>query len=234
VSLRSEIHEAFDELGPRNVGLEERVLATVAVERRAKLGWTPRLRAPLSLVAVVLVIAVVAGALMGGRLLADWKRFTAPPAPAVPQTPLQRLEARPLHLPKAQSVAECPAGPFDKNGSPGVGPVHMAGSAVSPETAWGAYFENLLYADGPIQGPILVRGGDLINSQRIVFVGPNSYGPIVGTDEINGNVVEQHLELVIQDPAPPYSWVFTSGWPKGTPECVGWQVDGPGFTEVFS
>ena len=233
MSLRSELHAAYDELAPEDSGLTERVVTSATREHPRRGAWSLRLRAPLSLVAVFVVIAVVVGALIGPRLMADWRSFIAPPQPAAPQTPLQKLEARPLHFPTVHSTADCPSGPYDKNGSLGSGPLHLAGSAVSPETGWGTYHEDLLYADGPLEGPILVRGQDLVTRQRVVFVGTNSYGPVAGSDAINSRFYEQHLELVIDVPAPPYSWVFTFGEQKNASNCAGWQVDGPGFTEVF-
>ncbi|HEY6876341.1 MAG TPA: hypothetical protein VI384_08285, partial [Candidatus Dormibacteraeota bacterium] len=210
MSVRSEIHEAFDELAPRTVGLEERVLATVAVDRGAKLRWAPRLRAPLSLVAVVLVIAVVAGALMGGRLLADWKKFTAPPVPAVPQTPLQKLEARPLHFKAVHSVADCPDS-SNADGSIGPGPLYLAGSAVNPQSSWGSYSENLLYANGPFQGPLLMRAEDILKNQPIIFIGEYAGGPLYGADVLNGQVVQQRLEMIVDPIQEPFSWRANAG-----------------------
>ena len=231
MSLRSEIHGAFDELAPSNVGLEERVLATAAVDHRAKLRWTPRLRAPLSLVAVVLVIAVVAGALLSGRLLADWKRFTGPPAPAAPLTPLQKLEARPFKLPVIGPSGYCDQGPFDKNGDLGAGPVHFYGSTAPTTTSWGMYFYDSMVADGPVGGPILVRAKDLVTGRPIVFIGQYAAGPVIGTDVLHGQVVELHTELVVDSPTPPYAWELTAVT-QNADNCEGWQVDGPGFTEL--
>ena len=80
MNLRSELHAAYDELGPEVAGLSERVVMTVSSDRPRRAAWSIRLRAPLSLVAVFVVIAVVAGALVGGRLIADWRSLTAPAA----------------------------------------------------------------------------------------------------------------------------------------------------------
>lgn len=233
MSLRSEIHEAFDELQPRNMGLDERVIATVSSQPQPRARWSLKLRAPLSLVAMLVVIAVIAGALMGGRLLADWKQFTALPVPAVPQTPLQKLEARALHLPTVHSTTDCVFGPVGNNGDVGVGPLHGSGSAVEIRTAWGSYFHDFLYADRPVTGPILVRARDLISGQPVVFVGQYAGGPVVGTDVLDGQVVEQHVELVIDLVAPPYAWQYEAGI-ANNPPCTGWQIDGPGFTETFT
>lgn len=234
MSLRSELHEAYDELGPPPAGLSERVVMTAQRDLPRRGAWSLRLRAPLSLVAVFVVIAVVAGALVGGRIIADWKRFAPPPVPAVPQTPLQKLEARPLHLQTVRSVHDCPYGPFDADGADGKGPLHLAPSAVSPQTSWGTYFESLLWADGPVNGPVLVRVYDVLKHEPIVFIDQYADGPVVGTDVLNGRLVVQHAEFVIDPVVPPYSWQFTAGSAgAATPFCEGWQVDGPGFSEVF-
>jgi len=234
VSLRSELHAAYDELGREDAGLSERVVMTVSSDRPRQAAWSIRLRAPLSLVAVFVVIAVVAGALVGGRLLADWRSYSAPPVPAAPQTPLQKLEARPLHQPMVRSAFDCPHGPYGSGGDAGAGPFHMSGSAVEIPTSWGNYFHDFLFADGVVAGPILVRARDLIHGQPVVFVGQYASGPVIGTDVLDGQVVEQHLELVIYSVTPPYAWQIEDGQPKGNTGCVGWQVDGPGFSETIN
>ena len=234
MNLRSELHAAYDELGPEVAGLSERVVMTVSSDRPRRAAWSIRLRAPLSLVAVFVVIAVVAGGLVGGRLIADWKSLTAPPVPAALQTPLQKLEARPLHQPAVRSVTECPQGPYGSGGDAGAGPLHLSGSAVEIPTSWGDYFHDFLFADGVVAGPILVRARDLIHGQPVVFVGQYASGPVIGTDVLDGQVVEQHLELVIYSVTPPYAWQIEDGHPKGGTGCVGWQVDGPSFSETIN
>lgn len=233
MSLRNDIHSAFDELEPQDLGLSERVIEDVFRGRPRRGSWPVHLRAPLSLVAAVLVIAVVMAALMGGRLIRDWNSFIAPHQQAGgQQTELQKLEARPLRLPTVAPGAHCPSGPYDKNGVIGAGPIHFSGSAVETPTSWGSYFHNLMYADHPVTGPILVRARDLVTGELIVFVGPNAAGPTIGTDVVVGQAIEQHAEMVVQDPGPPYAWQFESGSPKPT-DCEGWQIDGPGFSEAM-
>jgi hypothetical protein len=232
VSLRSELHAAYDELVTADAGLSERVVTTVVRERPRRAAWSVRLRAPLSLVAVLAVIALVAGALMGGRLIADWRAYSAPRVPAAPQTPLQKLEARALHLQRLAPHAYCPQGPFDQNGDAGTGPIHTSGSSVELHTNWGFYYFDAMWADRPIEGPILLRGRDLVTGQPIVFVGDYAAGPSVGSDVVDGQVVQQHVELVIEAPALPYAWQLTAGVQNNV-DCEGWQFDGPGFTETI-
>jgi hypothetical protein len=77
-------------------------------------------------------------------------------------------------------------------------------------------------------------------------VGPYAAGPVVGTDMVDGILVEQHAELVIDttNSSPDlgswsttrrhsFDWVFTAGVPKNWSGSTGWQIDGPGFSEVF-
>ncbi len=233
MSLRNEIHSAFDEIESRTPGLSERVIESVFRDRPRRDSWPVRLRAPLSLVAAVLVIALVTAALTGGRLIRDWNSFIASPQQAGAElTPLQKLEARPLRLPRVAQGAHCPTGPYDANGEIGAGPIHFSGSAVETPTGWGSYFHNLMYADHPVTGPILVRARDLVTGELIVFIGPNAAGPTVGTDVLVGQAVEQHAEIVVQDPGPPYAWQFESGVAKPA-DCEGWQIDGPGFSEAM-
>ena len=74
MSLRTDIHLAFDELAPATAGMPDRVVQSAARERgrRPSLSISViRLRAPMSLVAVLLVIAIVAGILIGGLLLSQ-------------------------------------------------------------------------------------------------------------------------------------------------------------------
>jgi hypothetical protein len=232
VSLRSELHAAYDELGPEVAGLEERILVTVIRDRPRRAAWSVRLRAPLSLVAVFVVIVVVAGSLVGGRLIADLRSYSAPHMPAAPLTPLQKLEARALHLQRLAPHAYCPQGPYDQNGDAGLGPLHMSGSSVELHTNWGFYYFDAMWADGPIQGPILVRARDLVTGQPVVFVGDYATGPSVGSDVVDGQDVQQHIELVIETPASPYAWELTAGV-QNHADCEGWQFDGPGFTETI-
>lgn len=234
MSLRSDLHAAYDELGPEDAVLSERVVMTVVRDRPRRAAWSVRVRAPLSLVAVFVVIAVVAGLLVGGRLFADWKSYSAPPVPAAPQSPLQKLEARPLHQPLLHSRTDCAIGPLASSGDLGLGPFHMSGSAVQIQTVWGSYYDDFLYADGPVTGPILVRARDLIHGQRLVFVGRYAGGPVAGSDILDDQLVDQHLELVIDSVTPPYAWQIEAGYSKDATICDGWQIDGPDFSETFT
>ena len=81
MSLRREIHSAFDSIAPSTAYVPGRVIDTLLAEdagRRRKERIMLRLRAPLSFVAAVIVIALVAAILVGGRMIADLRSGTNP------------------------------------------------------------------------------------------------------------------------------------------------------------
>jgi hypothetical protein len=247
MSLRRDIHVAFESIAPPLGGMPERVVRTVLAEqaaRRRKGRMVLRFRQPLSLVAAVLLIAVVAALLVGGRVLQDWNAFHSVPSRG-DSSQLAQLEARPLNLPVLYSISECHLGPLTSDNSAlGSGPLYAYGSSKFTRTAWGTYNSNVLYTDRQITGPILVRARDLLNNSRIVFVGTWAGGPKVGTDVLHGSRVDQRSELVLNEkdtrpvvdnpPAQPHAfvWQFTAGVPDGS-SAIGWQIDGDGFSEVF-
>jgi len=243
MSLRTQIHSAFDEVAPPTFGLPERVVQTVLTEglsrhRRERLML--RLRVPLSLVAVFVAIALVVGVLIGGRLMQDWNSFRKPaPAGGSGQTQFAQLESRPLVLPTPATHFDCKSGPYHKAGSYGKGPVYGEGGDTS-SSSWGIYYHNLAYAETDITGPILVRANDLFTHEPVVFVGQYAAGPVVGHDTVDGVAVEQHSELVFdtsQASKSPsthkFAWPFIAGVVHTWSGSTGWQIDGVGFSEVF-
>jgi hypothetical protein len=233
-------------------GLPERVIQTVVTEfpiRRRSERMTRRLRAPLSLVALFVAVAVVAGAMIGGRLVQDWNAWRNG-APAGDQAVVRQLEAVPLHLPTLKAGDACPDGP-EANGLMGGGPVffgpgwsHPASPAEltgSTSTQWGTY-AFMSYLAGVNQGgPILARALDLRTNKPVAFVGNYATGPTSGTDAVDGKLVQRHSELLLEINADSprsasgkqFEWPVIVGFAKGSSDCVGWQADGPGFTEVW-
>jgi hypothetical protein len=251
VRLRTDVHAAFDAIAPTTGGMAERITETArrdhAAHHRRKFMF--QMRAPVSLVAILMVIVLVIGALVGGRLVQEWNALNPKPSASDRdfQTQLAGLEARPLRLPVLKSAADCRLGPFDADGGFGSGPLSAyPGTAVA--TNWGFYYHNVFYTDTAISGPILVRVRDLYTGGTIVFIGPGASGPTVGTDVVDGQTVRQHTELVL-DPAhvsttiaepwnPPahnhrYVWTFIGGAPDTWSGSTGWQIDGNGFSEIF-
>ncbi|HEX9100202.1 MAG TPA: hypothetical protein VF956_12010 [Candidatus Dormibacteraeota bacterium] len=242
MSLRKQIHSAFDEVAPPTFGIPERVVQTVLAEgpsRRRRERMMLRLRVPLSMVAVFVAIALVVGVLIGGRLMQDWNSFRNSAPAGGGQTQLAQLESRPLVLPTPASYFDCKSGPYNKAGSLGKGPVYGDGGGTS-STSWGIYYHNLAYAETDITGLILVRAKDLFTHNPVVFVGQHAAGPLVGQDTVDGVAVEQHTELVFdtnQASTSPsthkFAWPFIAGVPHTWSGSTGWQIDGVGFSEVF-
>ena len=247
MSLRNQIHSAFDEVAPPTFGVPERVVRTVLAEgpsRRRRERLTLRLRVPLSLAAVFVAIALVVGVLIGGRLMQDWNSFrNSAPTGGNGQTELVQLESRPLVLPTPASHFDCISGPFTGGGSYGKGPVFADGGGTST-TSWGVYFHNLAYADTNVNGPVLIRANDLFTRQSVVFVGQYAAGPFAGHDTVDGVAVEQRTELVFDmsqaSPTPSthsthkkFEWPFVAGVPSSWSGSTAWQIDGIGFSEVF-
>ena len=202
-----------------------------------------RLRGPMSLVAVFVVIAMVVGVLIAGRVIQDWNaHHNAVPAGGINQAALAALVARPVNLSALQASDPCPDGPTDSSGNYGTGPVHGIPGGPQTISPWGMYWDLRLGTDSSLSGLVLVRAWDLRTNQPFVFVGQNATGPGVGTDSISGKTVDQHPYLVVDmahAPGKPNAdgqivWDFTAGVPRGNSGCFGWQFDGPGFTEKFA
>jgi hypothetical protein len=237
------MHSAFDEVTPSMAGLPERVVQTVLTEkssrqRRKRLMF--RLRGPLSLVAMFILIAMVAAVLIGGRLIHDWNAFhSSAPAGSSYESEVAQLESVPLRVPAVQSVLDCKTGPYNSAGSYGSGPVYGDGGAFST-SSWGLYFHNSAYAETKIAGPILVRALDLYTRQPVIFVGQYAAGPAIATDKVDGRTYDQHPELVLDTTSSSkgpgthtFVWPFIAGVPSSWSGSTGWQIDGIGFSEVF-
>lgn len=255
MSLRRDVHAAFDQIAPSMSGLSERVVQTVASEsatRRRRKGMIVRFRAPLSLGAAVLLIAMVATVLVGGRLFQDWNAMhRSTPAEESHQQEVAQLEAVPLRIPTVHSYRECFSmnGPFYANQDPatigvysdfGSGPVYVQAPGALSTSNWGDYYHNIAFADVEVAGPILIRARDVFTNQPVLFVGKYAAGQVVGHDTVDGAAVEQRAELVL-DPSQAskdrgihkVAWPFVAGHPKGGSGSFGWQIDGVGFSEVF-
>jgi hypothetical protein len=252
VSLRNDLHAAFDELEPQMFGMPERVVEAVFTDRsaRARRGMILRLKAPLSLVAVLVLIALVVGALVGGRLLLDWnaRQGPAPVGGLSRAEQIAQLEARPWKQPLIALGAWCPDGPVDSQGVYGTGPYHdiPALEQGQIQTEWGVYLTVTASTDANSTGLMLVRARDLRTGTPMVFIGRYATGSVVGTDTLRGVPTQQRAELVLdmsQRPTGPGStgpdgqtyWRLTAGAPGvGWPGCAAWQIDGPDFTEAFA
>jgi hypothetical protein len=251
VSLRRDLHAAFDELEPSMFGLSDRVVDAVMVggrARRRREGIVFRLKAPLSLVAVMMLIALVVGALIGGKLVQDWNATHSTPAGGLTRAQqIADLEARPWQQPLLPSGAVCPDGPKDSAGVYGSGPFHGDPTlGTGPvQTNWGSYFFLVGTTDSAATGLMLIRARDMHTGAPLVFVGQYATGPVVGTDTVRGVAGQQHSELLLdmshrptgsaaKGPNGSTYWSFTVGAAKAWPSCAAWQVDVTGYTEAFS
>ncbi|MGA7913228.1 MAG: hypothetical protein WCC30_17000 [Candidatus Dormiibacterota bacterium] len=245
MSLRSEIHAAIDDIAPSMGGLPERAVDTVLAEGPARRGRNRmlfRMRAPLSLVAAIVAIALVAALLVGGRLVQDWNSFhNGTPAGNAPSV-LSQLEARRLNLPAVEPGAACPDGPITTGDYYGAGPAYAElGLIAKDTTSWGTYGGGVISIDGSVSDLVLVRARDLHTGQLVEFVGQYGSGPVEGKDVVEGKKVDRHPEAAVDMNHPPSqvltvgkaTWNMTFGLAKGYSGCVGWQVDSPSFSEVF-
>lgn len=263
MSLRSDIHTAYDELAPTPDFLADRLLNAVvdAAPRRRSGRWSPRMRPPLALVAAFVVIAIVAGVLIGGRLVHDWNGFLHPPVPANQfQRQLSDLESRAVKLRQIGPAATCQSGPIDvAHGWWGGGPVYLAsnitqGNGGGTITAWGLYITFQVMTDPSIKGPILLRAENLRTGESVLFVGTYVAGAVAGTDTVEGVPQQQHTELALDGSHPPATqaagyvlWTMQAGFRLtdadrkligatanlGQIVCLGFQIDGADFSELL-
>jgi hypothetical protein len=254
-----ELAQAPVPLGLRAQVLRDKVRDRSEIEphRRERMGrrWSLGLRGVGSLVAVVLVVVLIATVLVGGRVWRDWTQFATHPAPAAGIDPAQLalLEAKPLQFPVVPPGATCPTGtqttigygggPYDVFGS---GPVYGSEAGAWYVTAWGDYTSMKLFVESGTVGPVLIRARDLQTGTLLVFVGQSGVGKVVGMDTSPGHSraprVGQYLEAALDTAQPSEKTVGGLGvWKvlvghratQVSDLCVGFQVDGLNFSEVF-
>ena len=264
MSLRAQITEAIDEVTPEAPTLERRVRTFVLAgerERRTlrlrprQSPWTYRLRGAGALLAAAMVVLLVAGLIVGGRLL----RASNSPVPAINQSELEKLERRPL-LPLIVMPADgvCPVGPLgtDYIGGPAIGNGEMRSIMGAPaiyEGDWGRWETTWFLADPTARGLFLVRGRDIATGQAVYFAGNLSgvpdasigravlAGDVAGRDRVNGQTVPLRPELVANASGPSDSpnsvstpvWGAYVGHRNGGSGCIEFQVDHDGTTETF-
>lgn len=248
MSLRVDIHEAIDEVVIDDRAMAARVVAalefTPARGHRTKRRWTSSLRGIGSLVAVLMVVAVIAGVLAGSRVWQDWNSFSAhqpQPSPKLDLALIAQLEARPLGLHQIPASSECPTGPYSSYSGYGDGPVSLIGG-MHKQTQWGDYYNGLAYTDARLSGPVIGRGLDLKTGRPVIFIADYAYGPAAGTDTLQGKLVQQRGEVLLDTDHPPQTitdnyklrvWGVRVGIQAGASGCTGFQFDGAGFTETF-
>ena len=269
MSLRAEIIQALDDVVTPAPTLERTVTAYVFAGRRDRrvltIGrrrgpWTRNLRGSAALAAALLVVALIAGLILGGRILRD---FHSTPAPAFNQGELKKLESSPLlALPVMPSDGSCPSGPVadDLMGHPataiGNGQLRsiLGFGNGTYQTNWGTWSETYFLVSPKTKGLFLVRARDLQSGQTAFFAGNLSgvesaqfgrafpLGKVAGNDRVNGQNAPLHPELVINASAPsdfantpdkPPMWGAYVGFPKAAGGCIVFQVDYGHSPETF-
>jgi hypothetical protein len=270
MSLRAEIHDALDEVSPPALHLELRVTGLldhardkkVVLPRGGRARWSKRFRGVVTLVAAALVVVLIGGLILEGRLLRD---MNAPPQ-TISQAELRRLETRPLQFPVLKPGDTCPISPLTDTSAHGpealvfgMGPVYSTPLGYYfTTTNWGAWTMLSLQVDTTkASGLILIRARDLQTSALVVFtrypfspVGQAGdgipTGRVIGSQVVQGETAQLYPELVI-DTSRAYEgtkkgdWpIYKSfiGYPKTASGCLGFQVagvqtDGTAFTELL-
>ena len=250
MSLRTDIHTTFDAIAPATGGMAERVVETARHEARdhkRRGSFMLQMRAPLSLVAVLVAGALMIGIAVGSQAIQTWDaQHSIAPAGDTYQSQVARLEARPLTLPLFTSYGNCISGPLNAAADLGSGPVfaQFPHAGAGPGGRWttdsAVYSDGSIYTDTRIAGPILIRARDLFTNQPVFFVGQYAAGPTVGDDVMDGSRFEQRSELLLSvDDASHtpsthrFHWEFLAGAPISWSGSTGWQIDATGFSEVF-
>jgi hypothetical protein len=173
----------------------------------------------------------------------------SPTLSAADQAELTQLEARPLKYPTLLAGGKCrPDGVSATTGMYGQDPAYAQGG---PHTAssFGDYFDVSVETRPGLEGPLLLRGADLkVANHPVVFLnsinssrGVYAFGPVFGTDPSFGaqytllaiDTSVQNLNLVPINGGSYLEWFWRQGIGRGWSYCVGFQIDGPTFSEDF-
>lgn len=228
MSLRTEVHAAFDVISPLAGGMAERVVETAQREartRQRRRRFMLRLRAPIALVAVIVLIAIVAIAVVGSRLITGFGGEHSVSPPHLPS--LTELEHRTWQHKQLTADQNCVNEAF-------AGPVWAYPDDNPPDTAWGIYSNGHFVLAKGVKGLLLVRVRDARSGAGAVFVSANADGDVVGTDTVDGVAVSQHREAVFDTAGSGYTldgvgnkiFKITMGMKHGFSGCFQWQVDG--------
>ena len=259
MSLRSQIQAAVDEVAPPAPDLERKVKAFVladtserkALRRRPRTSpWAYRFQGAAGLVAAAVVVALIAGVVLGGRI---WRDMNSTPSTINP-TQLKGLEARHLNFTTVARGAACPTTALTLNPDLGMvvggGPVYVGNRDVFESGSWGFWVAVGFASSGQTPGLVLLRAKDLQSDSQVAFahypLAPTAItavGRALGSDELSDGSTKVQLrsEAVFQDPPGPWhpgqaggapaELVVLLGMQSGSSGCIGLQIDGPDFTE---
>ena len=237
VDLFHQALDAEDVAGPfQRLQLELEKSNGAVIRRRTRRTFMTRQR--LTLLAAALAILMIASVLVGTRVYNNLHPTSQVPAGSA----VSILLARPLQLKHFTTTDRCLDGPYT-DGNYGTGPVFGVGGNVQT-TPWGAYWNVGLDVPTDLSGPIVLRGQDVVKGWPMVIVGQYGTGSVYGHDVINGQSVAQYTAALIDTAKPPTArdsfnggsyeqWRWLQGFKLGWSGCVGFQVDGPNFTEIF-
>ena len=193
------------------------------------------IRAPLPLVAALLVIAIAVAVLVGGLLWQGWNaQHVISPAGGVGLPTLAELEARPWQHPVLADGDQC-AGDEINGLQMGSGAPLWANPIAGPFTYnWGEYSRGEAVFQKGFSGLLIVRLRDGQKGQNHFFINEHAGGAVVGTVVIDGQTVERHAEAVFDfsdprvnaDGAGNRIFKFNEGHLNGFSHCFEWQFDG--------
>ena len=238
MSLRTDIHDAFEVITPPTGGLAERVVESADREARARQRrrrFMIRLRAPLPLVAALLIIAIVVAVLVAGRLWQGWTlQHAVSPAGGVTGPTLAELEARPWQHALVASIGQCSGS--EMNGAPysATNAPILANPIAGPYAfPWGEYSSGETIFEQGFSGLFIVRSRDGLKGTPGFFIYDNAGGPVVTTVEIAGQKVDGHAEAVfnLSDPKVKAAngmktFKMKEAHLAGFSLCFEWQFDG--------
>ncbi len=202
--------------------------------------------APRAAFVIVVLLVAACGA---SSVAARPSPSPSPTLSAADRAVLTQLEARPLTLPTLLAGGKCrPDGLSPTTGLYGQDPAYAQGG---PHTAssFGDYFDVSAATKPGLAGPLLLRGADLkVANHPVVFLnsinstkGVYAIGSVFGTDPSFGpQYTDLAIDTSVQNPnlvpvngASYLEWFWRQGIARGWSYCVGFQIDGPTFSEDF-
>jgi hypothetical protein len=254
MSLRSQIRDAVDDVSPPALELERRVRTYVLagngrrrdLRRRSRSAWVYRFQGAATLLAAMLVVTVIAGLIVGGRI---WRDLNATPS-SINQSELKSLEGKPLHFPSVAPGGQCPASVEHLDQQIGMvigdGPVYVVDGGSLDTNDWGTFGHLSLFYEPQRAGLVLMRVKDLQSGVEVAFAqyplaptGITAVGPVLGQVHAMNKDLLLRPEAVFRDmwntpkQARGPQYLVLVAMPKGSSGCIGFQVDGPGFSKNF-
>lgn len=254
MSLRSQIRDSIDDIATPAPTLERRVKVFVfsnpetrrQLLARPRSRWNTHFRGTMALVAAALVVALIGGLFIAGRI---WRNENLPPQ-TVGANELKSLESRPLNFPVVAPGAACPTTALHLNPQIGMvlgdGPVYLSNGEIYETNDWG-FWVALAFAADRNPGLVLVRARDLESGAQVVFakypLEPTpmiAVGSVLGTSRVANHVVQMRSEAAVPDLSrwPPLTKlgphpevVTLMGTQEGSSGCIGLQIDASGFSE---